>query len=376
MKKILFLFFLIFLTACTSYPVGHGPDLIYPVTLMGETRTISTRVSYGNVASKELLSAVVRVHSEAVLHTGNAAVVGEVFAWPGDTVTEGQLIARLCVVRLQERYDEQHQRIATMRRMNNIINEELLLEIDILELTYANALWTAAEVMDTDAIEGVSQIRESIAWATLALDHARETQALDLQDEELILAELREALTQADIFAPTSGTVTGLNFFPGMWINTRWPIMYIACNYNPHVFLEYIGQQMSIQDFRDAARLQGQIGGHVFDLELISPTPAQNLYYRRRGLQSSIRFEILCDNPPPIGTIVSLHHYLHWYENVLRIPHHALFWDTPSLMIGPFVYKIVDGQRIATPIIIGEVTTTYIAVLGGLQEGDEIYVRS
>ena len=376
MKKLLLLLFLIFLTACTSYPVGQGPDLIYPITTIGEVRTISTRVDYGNVASKNILNGVIRLHSEAVLHTGNAAIMGELFVWPGDTVTEGQLIARLSVSYLQERYNEQAQRIANMRRMNNITNEELLLEIDILEMTYASILWTAAEVMDADAIEGISQIRESIVWATLALDHARANQALDLQDEELILAELREALTQADIFAPTSGTVTALSSGPGWWVNTRSPILYIACNYNSHVFLEYVGQQVSIQDFRDAARLQGQIEANVFDLELISPTPAQNLYYRRRGLQSSIRFNILCDNPPPVGTSVAIHQYLRWYQNVLRIPHHALFWDNPSLMIGPFVYKIVDGQRIATPITIGEVTTTYIAVLSGLREGDEIYVRS
>lgn len=372
---------LVFLTACLSYPVGYGPDLIQPIAVMGEAHATTARVGYGNVAGKRIMSAVVRVHSEAVLFTGTGGILGELHAWPGDVVTEGQLIASLNVELLQERYDAQAQRIANMRRMNGIRNDELQLEIDKLELMYTNTLWAAAEALDADAIEGVWQIRDRIVWATLELEHARATQALDLQDQEIILANYRDAMAYTNIYSPMSGVVTAIGW-RGQWLRNRSPVMRIACNVEPHIFLEDISLRNELHYFRGMMRLQGHYRGQMFDLELISPTPAQHLSYRRQGLQPSVRFDFVCGNPPPVGTIMELHYYTVWYENVLRVPQRAIFGDESVIygepLVNPFVYKIVDGQRIETPVEISNMrlTTTYVAVFGGLQEGDEIYVGS
>lgn len=372
MIKYAFLLLIIFLAACSSYPVGYGPPLENPVAAVGEVQTATHRVRYGDVASKRIRDGVVRIHSEAVRLTVNGARFGDLYVWPGDEVTEGQLIARLDADHIRERYEAQVQRIATMRRLHSIVNEELALELDILELTYANAIWTAAEALDVDALDGTSLIRERIEWAALARRQALESQALELQAEELRLAELRHAMSETEIFSPMDGIVTHLATWPGRWINTLDPILYIACSRDPQIFVEYVGQVMNIFQARNAVRTYARLGEDIFDLEFIPPTPVQNLYYLRRGMNVPLRYNIVGGKLPPVGAAVAMHIYATLYENVLRIPYNAHFTGGAY---GHLVYIIEGEQRVPTPITVGAVMHTYVAVLSGLREGDIIYVR-
>ena len=70
--------------------------------------------------------------------------------------------------------------------------------------------------------------------------------------------------------------------------------------------------------------------------------------------------------------MVTLHVYTNVMEDVLRLPGNALFHHPDR---GYYVYKIENNQHIQTPLTVGTRTETYAAVLNGLNEGDEVYVR-
>jgi len=365
---ITFIFAVLTFSACTGSVVSQGPPLADPVA----TQIGSTRVTFGDVKAKELRQGIVRLHSEAVRLEGESGRFGAFYVWPGDEVVAGQLLARMDLEAIQLQIDNQEERISRMRRLHQFENRERALEIDVLELAYANAVWAAAETLDAVAADNIARLYENIAWARHIQQQTLARQAFDLGELEVRLVQLRAALAGTEIFAPFAGVVTHLEVFPGTWVNTSDPILYITCH-DAALFVEYVGQSTNTQTMRFAARVQGQVGEDVFDLELIPLTAVQQLYYRRRELAPPIRFEIANATPPAVGTPVFIHLYSRLYENVLRVPRNALFVDGTY---GSYVYRIEDGQQIRVFVTAGFVLETYVAIFDGLQEGDEVFVRS
>jgi HlyD family secretion protein len=52
--------------------------------------------------------------------------------------------------------------------------------------------------------------------------------------------------------------------------------------------------------------------------------------------------------------------------NVLTVPHDALRVENGK----PFVFKVVDGELVRTPVIVGTSNLTLTPIVSGLQEGD------
>jgi hypothetical protein len=109
----------------------------------------------------------------------------------------------------------------------------------------------------------------------------------------------------------------------------------------------------------------------VYDVTPLFLTPRQLTHYTMNGRPTRFTFDT--DTPPPVGSLVFLHLYEHWYEDVLRIPRNALFTDVE---IGDYVYRIEDGTIVPTPVTVGVATKSYASILWGLEEGDVVHVGS
>ena len=359
----------IFISACTGDNVNQGPPLIDPVA----TQADSARVTYGDVVAKVIRQGNVRAHTTYVRLESGAGRFGAFYVWPGDEVVAGQLLARMDIAAIEEQIENLEEYISMMRRLHSFDNEGRALEIDMLELTYADAVWAVAEAMDEAAVDGNIILRERIEWARLAHRQAMERQAFDLYDSEIRLSRLRETLAGAEIRAPYNGVITYISAVPGQWLNTWDHILYMV-GHEAATFVEYIGDEMTIHQARNARRLRGYVDGMVLELELIELTSEQRLSYSRRNIPPPLRFEILCTEfeAPPVNIGVFIHVYARLYENVLRIPRNALFLGG---VYGPYVNRIVAGRKEHVPVSTGFATDTYVAVFTGLQEGDEVFVR-
>ena len=365
--KIILPLILLLVTACGT--ASPRPALLDPVA----TQVGTVYVSYGNVEVKQVRRGLIRAHSEAVRLEIGGGILGAVYAWPGDEVAPGQLLAQMDIENLLERYEAQAERIANLRRQHSFVNEENSLAIALLELSYTNTVWAAAEDLDLAAMRRAEQIRENIEWAVLNKQQTIETQNAAIAREERRLTELRESIAEANIYAPFGGTVSYLRVRPGAWVTTFTPLMYITRCDMPY-FIEYVGQNLTIHQARSFVRAQGYVGDTVVDLEFVPPTAEQQVYYTRRNLQPPMIFRVVCDQFewPPSGTTISLHLYNRFYENVLRIPRNAIF---SRAGYGHFVYRIEEGRQVQTIVNSGFMTDTYVPIFGGLQEGDEIFVR-
>jgi len=368
---------LLFLASCSSprHPVNNAPDIINPVA----ARMDSAFVTRGAVKTVEHLPGITRTDSVAVRLESVGGRFGEFYVFPGDTVTAGQLLARLDTDNLGKQIERKEYEINRMRQLNFFDNRERLLEIAALQLNYAEANRAAAENPGLNSIENINKISGNIERAVLAVSHAQERQALDLRDAETRLSRLRDEAANAEITAPVDGTVIFLAVSHGERVNNRDVILYIK-PHNQRVFVEYIGQEMNLSHARWGAGAQGRIGESVdateqiFDLAFIQPTLEEQLYYNRRGIAPPIRYEILGDETalPPAGEFMSIFFYTHWHEDTLRIPRNALFIGGAD---GNYVYRIENGTHIYTPVTSAVPTETYVAIFSGLEEGDEVFVR-
>jgi len=349
----LLLLVLIALASCGQNSALAAPPLYAPVAM----RPDSALVTRGPVESLVIMHGLTRLPTYAARLEYGSGRIGSIYAWPGDSVTQGQLLARLDMTHLQTQIDSAEELIQRSRVLHRMQSDEMALQIEYFELAYAQ--------------EPSHGIRESIEWLRLDLNHLRIRHALDMADLESNLAELLQGLENMEIRAAFDGEIVytvGLD----TWVNVNDPVMYIALP--DGVFVEYVDMALPTIRLRQGVRTQGVIGSRVYDLQLLPLTLEQQLHYNRLGITQTIRFEILAepDNLPTPGEIVFIHFYTAWADDTLRIPTNALYRNWPD---DSFVYRFEDGQQVQVYVTTGIITDSYVEILEGLYEGDEVFVR-
>jgi len=324
----------------------------------------STPVTRGVVESLNILPGITSGVTDAVrLEANGGGQIGTIYAWPGDSVVEGQVIARLDTTLLDgwiERFEESIYRSAASHRLRM---REMALEIEIAELSLL------------DAPEDTG-LRERVAWLRLDRDHAQRRHNMDMAETEATLAGLLAERDEMEIRATFDGVVVYTKYL-GTWVNTHDPIMYIT---RPGgVFVEFTGTAaehgatMRAMVWGNYERVHGVIGARTYDLEFIPLTLEEQLYYSNRGLPMPLRFEII-NGPDDMlpGQPVFIRLYTVFVDDALRIPINALFSGGHN---DTFVYRVEEGQQVPTDVIVGATTETYAEILYGLREGDEVFVR-
>ena len=340
--------------ACGANPSAPAPILQEPLTVLMSTAFV-TRGTVQDV--ENILPGITRIPTTAAHVESGSGRVGVIYAWPGDTVYENQVVARLDTSNMDAAIEALEQSVEQLRTQHRIRTEELTLQISTLEFLLSDA-------DDDEAIYG------QIQRLRLERNHAVRRHEFDMSESGAALSYLRGNLGQTEIRAPFAGEVV-YSVVPGTWVNAGDSVAYVSGSGN--VFAEYIGGTLIRQRVErwQPARLQGVVGRQSFDIALIPLGAEERRNYRNRGLEFPIRFELLAEagDLPPTGETVFIRVYSTWVEDTLRVPSNALF-RAPD-----FVYRITDGNLERVYVVIGAATDFYTEILSGLNEGDEIFVR-
>ncbi|MCL2527002.1 MAG: hypothetical protein FWE42_01190 [Defluviitaleaceae bacterium] len=353
MTKIFILLLLLTALAACSREISP-PELLAP--LPAQLHMDTAVVARGTVAEVQQHTGVVRASADALNFGVATGFMQEVYVLPGVSVYQGQVLARLDFTQAEVQLERLQQQLANMRRNNAFDNELRTIDIELRRLTLGSLGGEEAEIM-----------RLEIERSNMELRHTRERQALTIRHLEEDIQALEAQLALGELVAPFDGEITfRSHHMPGVWVSSFATIFYIAPAYGD-VFVEYIGFSQFSPAF--AARIKAHVDGEIYDVSHIRLP----LEIARRYARPPIRFLLDADTQPPVGTLVSLHVYSRLAEDVLRIPRNALFHD-PDM--GFYVYRIVDGRQEAVVISLGVRTSTYVEVLGGLVEGEVVYVRA
>jgi len=350
------------LGACARGDASVGPPLDETVAALMDIATVGR----GDIREVHVLPGIVRaaIHT-ADLEAGSGQVVA-LYAYQGDHVVQGQVVARIDVSAIEETIQRSEDAITHAQTLHRLQTTDRNLEIEILELNHAAAGGDEA-----------ARLLERIEWLRLDLSHMQRRHARAMAEAQANLDELVENLSHylyhSEIRAPIDGIVVYIHSYVGGHANENHPvIMSIACH--DEIFVESIRPGTTIDRNAVFTKIQGHTENALFDLERISISTAQQRHYSTLGLPVSIRFEILApqNEMPQMGETVFIRLYEAVVDDVLRIPSNAIFSD---VMYGNFVYRIEDGRRVMTPVTVGTQSTSYVEILEGLYEGCEVFVN-
>ena len=366
--KILFLclLFVIFLTSCQPEN-GYEVPLIRPES----ARVDSVVADVGPVVEVTKHLGITRYVSVPVYFANPIASFGEFYVSTGDVVVEGQLLARLITDTIDNEIESLRERIDTIRRNGAITLELRDIAVHMLLHEYSDMARRGRPAEEMQAL-GLRIERER-------LEQRIETERLEMsiRHEEERLRHLEGRLVYTEMLAPFDGVVTFVeNINRGQHVGVMRPLIYMTDR--TEVIVEIVdmtganfpavmpGQPLAWRPFavRDALAIRAYIEGVRYDLEFII-TPTEHRHYR------PVWFEIVSDETFSAGKLVPVYFYLAEVPNAVRIPSNAVFVSPAGL----FVYKIVNEELIHTEIEILARTTSHVAILNGLEVGDEVFVR-
>ena len=363
------LLLLLSLAACgTSPPARHseGPYLVAPVI----GRTAPARVGRGTVEEIMLLPGMTRIHSYPLYFGVEGFAFYAFHVLPGDIVEAGQVLAALDTQSLREQIANQELQLSRLRHTHALAERAAFNNMDRLTLQYFEAVQAATQRLDINAMESAQRLLMDRERAYLLWEQERVWQEFEMADAQLRLQELQVRLTGTELLAPFDGIITYI--LP--WIYGNRPggfdyILYMA-PLEAEVFVEFTGENLPDPD--QVVRVAGNINGQWVSLEYITLTLEEIAYFTLHNLPLPSRFSIVCGAPlPGLGKFVWIWLYTEYVQDVLRIPAGALFAQGGE----NYVYRMQNGVWIPTTVIAGVRTSTFIEILSGLEEGDEVLVN-
>ncbi|MCL2840955.1 MAG: biotin/lipoyl-binding protein [Defluviitaleaceae bacterium] len=357
------------LAGCTStaIEVTDGPPLLEPIGFAAATID-TAQVTWGTVAQLVIGHGVVRVES-VPLSFEVSGQIANVYVFPGAFVQAGQLLARLDTGDIDEEITQQVQHIADLNRAAVIADEISALEIALKWLDYEDAMHRAAQTFETQAIQNAENILVEIEYMELANIQSAQMRELDIANANRHLNALRLQIEGTELRAPSAGTITHLASLEH--VNANQIFMYI--NHETRLFVEDVSEDLPLE-VRTAPRIEARINGLTYQLTYTPMTLQEVAIAQQRRYPMRWRFDITPQPDgtlPPLGAYASIVYSVEFQENALRVPSNAM----RSIVFDDFVYLMIDGERILTPVRTGAVSDTFVEILEGLEEGDVVLVR-
>jgi multidrug efflux pump subunit AcrA (membrane-fusion protein) len=370
MKKIILLIFfvLVIFAACGTAPppgLSQGPELLIPTV----GRPVFATVDRGMVFESHMFPGMVTVSSVPLFFETDTLPFEKFHVYPGMRVYEGQLLATLYTPQPREQLANQEAAVARLMLSHALNAEAWEIDYDLLHLRYLEQMHRAAENFDESAMEQAQQIYLDMATRRLNREQDLEWQRIELRDATNRLEEMRENLRGTNLLAPFDGIVTYTTALShGASISVVDRIMFITPLDAP-MFVELVAE--TIPNRANMVRFAGESGGITVELRYIPLTAEEVAYNALHNRPRRTRFAIPEHAGFALGATVRVFAYELFLENVLRVPINTLNGTTGS----PYVYRLEQGILVPVHPEFGERTLTFIEVLEGLEEGDELYVR-
>lgn len=324
-----------------------------------------------------------------------AAVVKAVYVKEGDVVPAGKVLLKLddvdararvataesAVKAAQANLDavlhngtlEQRQADTANLTKSQLDRDQAQRNLDALLRLNATGAASASEVaaarQQLQSAEAALQAAEQASRARFApTDVARARAAL--ADAEANAAAARDVLAKTTLTAPVAGTVYSIDAKPTEYEDAGKVLLQMANLQHvrvrayfdePEIGRLAVGQPIEI---KWDAKPDKVWHGHIVQV------PATVINYTTRTVG-----EVLIDlDGGDTGllpdTDVTVNVTISSQSNVLGVPREALYTESGK----PYVYKLVSGTLIKTPVVVGNFNLTQVSILSGLQEGDTVAI--
>jgi HlyD family secretion protein len=324
-------------------------------------------------------------------HSPAATIVKAVYVHAGDVVPAGKLLIHLDDLQAQARVataesgvkaaqaaveaathngtQQERQMAAADIARNQLERDQARRDLDALIKLNSTGAASANEVTAArarlDTAEANLHASQQSAQSRYSSAEIARAQAA-LSDAQTNLAAARAVVAQSSYYAPAAGTVYSLDAGPTDFVEEGKTLLQLADLHKEHVVAYFdepsigplaVGQKALITW---VAKLGAEWHGHIVRI------PSTVIVYGTRNV-GEVQVQIDSGDGellPDTNVIVTV--TTSSEPNALSLPRDAMRTENGK----SYVYKVVNDTLVRTPVTIGTINLTQVAITSGLNEGD------
>lgn len=332
-----------------------APELVDSVKVVYDT----VAVERGEVVAAVLYDTYVMPVSIDTKFDEISGTVEEIFVKPGNVVAEGDALLRLDTEVLEERLVSAKENLDALESTGE--RERRLLEIDLefARLSYEEQLELDPNGVNTELAELEVRKCES-AIADYDDSFSRSLTAAHEQ-----VTSLEDEIAASTLRAPADGEVVTVHVAVGARVSNETTLVTITNGAERYIHCD--GAE-KIPSSGDAYMV---LNGVEYALERWEYTDSETSAFEAAGVSAPHRF-LRADGGelPAIGEYIQVTLVREEAADTLRIPANALWRDAGVT----YVYVVDGNEKIYTEVEVGITNDAFVEILGGLREGDAVYV--
>lgn len=341
------------------------PTLIDPIEL--EENMVS--VSYGEVYSLSFSEGTILPESTEIRFPVDGTL-GSMEVIIGQTVKKGDVLFALDLENMQEQLDELTEQLDTAQ-------SEAEMNITRLTLAYQQRKEEQSQLEAAGADYYTQELKYIDVWeAWMAVEHAEQTQELELRRLKNEVARLQEEINEyGQIKAPFDGVVTWISeaAVDGTYIGEDTPMMALSKPDELYVSTERMSERFLVK----CDRIYAIIGDSEYELTPRENDKARDSVDTLNGLVLTSKYDfadnVKLDMDKVTNAMVLFRS--NYRENVLCVPAEAVYADAINDN-QYYVYRDENGARVRADVELGTLGDLMIEIVSGLEEGDVVYVEN
>jgi len=355
------------LTACTDDKSDMTvPELVEPAMSLSNT----VKVQKGNISNEKIFKGEIIPYTEENSFD-RAGSVETVYVREGDRVKKGDKLAVLIGGIDNSEKNSIENQISTYRKNCAVENLEAEYDIKIMQLEkeMLGDDLKKAKGSEKKKIQKEYDIKEAdIKISKQTLANTKEIQAIELKELERKRNSLDSDLDSYYLYASMDGVVSFVAVHSNDMVEKGMLAVAISDENRMHVRTDYVTESEN----KNAKRSYVKYCDYEYDVTMRPVDMAKVKEQLNAGIPVSSYYDINdADKNIKIGDCIDLKLEYKNSSETLYLPLNAVYVENETT----YVYLCKDGRKIKTEVEKGVSNSTYVEILSGVEEGDDVYVK-
>lgn len=346
------------LCGCSQQPAKtEPPQLLEPAGVQSDM----VSVCVGDISRTAVYEAWVTAYTQG-LYFEIGGSVGEIYAYPGKWVEEGEVLLTIDQKELNRQAEALREEIEYTQQSNARSDAADELRIEKMEVELRQLQSSRADSTQ------IALKKNEIETAQAALRQTRQLREPELKRKREELSRLEAQLDKNAVTAPFEGRIVSMQpLTQGEKVQAYEEILLIADEERIMLVGEYVPQSV----LESACRVYARIGNDEYELQAQQPDEKQQIAASLGGGSVKTQYLLAEGQQAEIGAYAAVCVVHEAAEDVPLIPTAALRGNASDY----YVYVDADGVREYRSVRVGVMNDAFAQITQGLEEGEMVYAQ-